>query len=182
MARKNGNWTVKETEKKFDNEYFRVYQDKVIQPDGEDGDYATIHFVSGISVLPIDDEDFVYLTKQFRYVAGRETLETVAGGVKDETVCDAATRELKEELGITAEVLDEIGVIQLDNSIIKAQSTLFIARKLAFGETDRDAAEEMETVKIKFREAVEKVLNGEINHAPSCVLLLSAWLKNQKQF
>lgn len=181
MERKNGNWTIKETEKKFDNDYFKVFEDKVIQPDGKDGNYATIEFLSGVTVLPIDDEDFVYMTKQFRYSAGRETLEVVAGGIEDEKPLDAAKREIKEELGITAEELTELGTIHLDNSIIKAQTTLFIARKLTFGKTDRDDSEEMETVKISFREAVEKVLNGEITHAPSCVLLLKAWLKNSEK-
>lgn len=180
MEKKNGNWTIKETEKVFGNDYFKVFEDKVVQPDGKDGKYATIEFVPGISVLPIDDEDFVYLTKQFRYVAGRETLEVVAGGIEDEPPIEAAKRELKEELGITAGELTEFGTIQLDNSIIKARSTFFIARKLTFGKTDRDGAEEMEAVKISFREAVEKVSNGEITHAPSCVLLLKAWLKSEK--
>lgn len=178
--KKNGNWTIKKTEKVFDNDFFKVFDDQVIRPDGEDGNYATIEFVPGVSVLPVDDEDFVYLTKQFRYVAGKETLEVVAGGIEDENPLDAAKREIKEELGITAEEFEEIGTIQLDNSIIKAQSTLFLARKLDFGKTDRDSSEEMETFKISFKEAVEKVLKGEITHAPSCVLLLKAWLKNNQ--
>ena len=65
MERKNGNWTIKKTEKKFANDFFKVFNDKVIQPDGKDGSYATIEFVSGVTVLPIDDEDFVYLTNSF---------------------------------------------------------------------------------------------------------------------
>ena len=109
-------------------------------------------------------------------------MEVVAGGIEDEQPVEAAKREVKEELGITAEEFTEIGTIQLDNSIIKAPSTLFVARKLSFGKSDRDDSEEMEMVKISFREAIEKVLNGEITHAPSCVLLLKAWVKNQKQF
>lgn len=179
MPRKNGNWTIKETETKFDNDFFKVFQDRVIQPDGEDGEYATVEFVPGVSVLAIDDEDFVYLTKQFRYAAGKETLEVVAGGIEDEQPSDAAKRELREELGITAEEITEFGTIQLDNSIIKAESIFFIARKLTFGKPERDETEEMEMVKINFREAVEKVLSGEITHAPSCVLLLRAWTEKE---
>jgi 8-oxo-dGTP pyrophosphatase MutT (NUDIX family) len=181
MEKKNGNWTIKETKEVFGNDFFKVLDDKVIKPNGENGNYATIEFVPGVSVLPIDDEDFVYLTKQFRYSAGQETLEVVAGGIEDENPLDAAKREVKEELGISAEEFEEMGTIQIDNSIIKGQSTLFLARKLTFGKTDRDESEEMETVRISFKEAVEKVLNGEITHAPSCILLLRAWVENQKQ-
>jgi len=181
MERKNGNWTIKETREVFRNDFFKVFNDKVIQPNGEDGEYATIEFVPGVSILPIDDEDFVYLTKQFRYSAGQKTLEVVAGGIEDESPLDAAKREIKEELGISAEEFNEIGTIQIDNSIVKGQSTLFLARKLSFGKTERDDSEEMKMVKISFREAVEKVLRGEITHAPSCVLLLKAWVENKKQ-
>ena len=174
MAKKNGNWTIKETKKKFGNDFFEVYEDKVVQPDGENGKYATVEFVPGISVLAIDDEDYVYLTEQFRYGAGRKTLETVAGAVENETPMRAAKRELKEELGITAKEFIKMGKIQLDHSIIKSESTQYIARRLTFGKTDQDSSEEMKPVKIKFKEAVEKVLNGEITHAPSCVLILKA--------
>ena len=179
--RKNGDWTIKETKKKFANDFFKVFEDKVIQPDGKNGKYATIEFVPGVSVLAIDDEDFVYLTKQFRYKAGRETLEVVAGAVENETPMKAAKRELKEELGITAKEFIRLGKIQLDNSIIKSESTLYIARKLTFGKTNRDDAEEMKSVKIKFRDAIEKVSKGEINHAPSCILLLRARLEYQNR-
>jgi 8-oxo-dGTP pyrophosphatase MutT (NUDIX family) len=180
MERKNGNWTIKETEKVFDNEFFKVFEDKVVRPSGDDGTYGVIEFVPGVSILPIDDENFVYLTEQFRYAAGRNTLEVVAGGIEDEEPLEAAKREVKEELGIIAEEIEEIATIHLDHSIIKAATTLFVARKLSFGETDRDDAEEMKMVKISFKEAVDKVLNGEITHAPSCILLMRAWLQNNR--
>ncbi len=174
MNKKNGNWTIKKTRKIFANDYFKVFEDSVIEPNGKNGTYATIEFVPGVSVLAIDDEDFVYLTEQFRYVAGRKTLEIIAGGVEDETPRRAAKRELKEELGIRAKEFIKLGKIQLDHSIIKSQTTLFLARKLTFGETEQDAAEDVKLVKIKLAEAVKKVLSGEITHAPSCVLILRA--------
>lgn len=182
MEKKNGNWTIKSTKKIYENDYFKVYEDDVIEPDGTDGKYSTVHFVSGVCVLPIDEEDFVYLTEQFRYAAGRTTLEAVAGAVEEEKPLETAKRELKEELGITAEEFTELGVVQLDNSIIRNESTFFIARKLAFGKPDRDSSEEMKTVKIKFRDAVEKVLNNDINHSISRALILQAWVRSGNKF
>jgi 8-oxo-dGTP pyrophosphatase MutT (NUDIX family) len=179
MEKKNGNWTIKETKEIFKNEYFVVYQDDVLQPDGKPSKYATAHFVPGACVLAIDDEDFVYLTEQFRYVAGRKSLEVVAGAIENESPLEAAKRELKEEVGVTAEEMEEIGVIQLDNSMIKNEVTFFVARKLSFEQPDRDDSEEMKTVKIKFREAVENVLSGEINHSLSRALILQAWILNE---
>lgn len=178
MSRKNGNWTIKATKEKFSNDYFKVFEDAVIQPDGENGKYATIEFVAGASVLPVDDDGFVYLIEQFRYGAGRKTLETVAGAIEKGTPLETAKRELKEELGITAKEFIKLGKIQIDHSIIKNETTQYVARKLKFNEPDPDDEEEKpKLVRIKFEEAVEKVLNGEITHAPSCVLILKAWVK-----
>lgn len=177
--KKNGNWTIKKTKKIFANEFFTVEEDSVIQPDGENGKYATIEMINGASVLPIDDDDCVYLIEQFRYKAGKKTLECVAGANEDETPLQTAKRELKEELGITAKEFVKLGKIQLDNSILKNETTQYIARQLTFGKPKPDSEEELKIVKMKFSEAVEKVLNGEISHAPSCVLILKAekWLK-----
>ena len=180
MVKKNGSWTIKKTEKKFANDFFKVFEDSVIQPNGKNGKYATVEFVRGVSVLPIDEENFVYLIRQFRYRAGRETLEVIAGAVEDETPLRAAKRELKEELGVTAKEFTKFGKIKLDHSIIESETTQYIARRLTFGTPEPDAVEKLKTVKISFRAAVEKVLNGEITHAPSCVLILKAFLEAKK--
>ena len=129
---------------------------RLLRPDGKNGKYATIEFAPGVSVLPIDDEDFVYLTKQFRYDAGIETLEVVAGAVEDETPMRAAKRELKEELGITAGEFIKLGKIKLDNSIIKSETSQYIAQKLTFGKPHRDREEEMKIVKIKLTKRSKK--------------------------
>lgn len=177
MEKKNGNWTIKETREIFENEFFKVYEDDVIKPAGEPGKFATVHLVPGVCVLAIDDEDFVYLTEQFRYVVGRNSIEVVAGSIEDETPREAAIRELKEEVGATAKEMTEIGVVQLDTSMIKNEVSFFVAGKLSFDKPERDETEEMKTVKIKFREAVEKVLSGEIKHALSRALILQAWVQ-----
>src|SRR4051812_29040722 len=112
MGRKNGNWTIKHTRKIFENDFFKVFEDEVIQPDGKDGKYATIRFVQGAAVLPLDDDGFIYLTKQFRYALGREDLEVVSGAIEDENPSEAARREAREELGIEAEEWTDLGVIE----------------------------------------------------------------------
>lgn len=175
MERKNGPWTIKETETKFENDFFTVYEDKVVRPDGKDGEYATIDLKDGVSVLPIDDEGFVYITKQFKYAAGRFSLEVIAGAVEDgEEPEKSALREAEEEAGVRAEEIIELGLIDIDTSIVKCRSHLFLAKNLSFTEPHSEGTEKIETVKMKLEEAVEKVLNGEITHATSCVLILRA--------
>jgi ADP-ribose pyrophosphatase len=81
---------------------------------------------------------------------------------------------LSEEEGITAGELIALGQMQLDTSIIKAPVSLYLARSLTFGEPQREGTETIKTVKLKFDEAVRQVLNSEIAHGPSCVLILKA--------
>jgi len=174
MERRNGNWTIKKTEKKFDNGFFSVFEDEVVRPDGKNDKYATIRFQPGVAVLPIDDEDFVYLTHQFRYALGRKDIEAIAGAVDNESPLAAAKREAKEELGIEADEWTDLGVTESNTSITNCMATLFIARKLKIGEPKTEETEEIEPVKLKFDEAMDKVSNGEIAHGETCILLLKA--------
>lgn len=182
MERRNGNWTIKSTEKIFENDFFKVFEDEVIQPDGKDSTYATIRFPAGASVLPLDDDGFIYLTKQFRYALERENLEVVSGAIEDEEPLEAARREAMEELGIEAEDWKDFGIIESDTSITNSRAHLFLARKLSFKKPERESTEQIETVKMKLTEAHEKVMNGEITHGQTAVLILktSQYLSNSK--
>ncbi len=182
MEKKNGDWTIKKTEEKFKCNYFTVFQDEVIQPDGKNGEYATVHFPAGVGILALDEKGFVYLVKQFRYVVGRESLEVVAGSIEEgEEPLASAKREAREELGVEAETWTDLGAVDLDCSIVKNVVSFFLAENLKIGKPEREDTEQMETVKIKLSEAVEKVMNGEITHAVSCALILKANLFNGKR-
>ena len=177
MEKKNGDWTIKDTKKIYENDFFKVFEDDVIKPDGKDGKYATIHFKSGACVLPVDDEGNIYLTRQFRYALGREDLEVAAGAIEDEDRLAAAKREAREELGIEAENWTELGKIESDTSITNSTAYLFLARKLSFHEPRREETEQIKTVKMKLDDAVQKVMSGEITHGQTCILVLKAYLK-----
>jgi len=174
MKKKNGDWTIKDRKKSFENDFFKVFEDDVIEPDGKDGKYATIDFPPGVSILPIDDDGNIYITRQFRYALGREDLEAIAGGIEGEGRLQAAKREAREELGIEAGEWKYLGKIESDTSITNSLCHLYLARKLTFKKPKRESTEDIETVKMKLDEAVEKVMKGEITHGQTCVLVLKA--------
>jgi 8-oxo-dGTP pyrophosphatase MutT (NUDIX family) len=179
MTKKNGPWTIKDTRQIYKNEFIEVFEDQVIQPDGKDGEYATVRMKPGVCILAIDDEENVYLTRQFRYALGAESLEVIAGGIEDgDEPLESARREAREEMGIEAEEWLDLGAAETDTSIVRSPARFFVARKLKFTQPEREGTEAMKPVKIKFEEAVEKVLNGEIKHALSCLLILKAKMKS----
>jgi 8-oxo-dGTP pyrophosphatase MutT (NUDIX family) len=174
MERKHGPWTIKGTAEQYRDEFIAVYADSVIRPDGEPGTYATVHMKPGVSILPVEGDGTIYLTRQFRYAAGGESIEVVSGGVDGEDAAAAAKKELHEELGIEAAELIALGRMDMDTSIVKSPVSLYLARGLKFTEAEQESTERIEPFKTTLEQAVGMVLRSEITHSPSCVLILKA--------
>lgn len=176
MPKKHGPWTILSSERKYRDEFIDVVVDDVLQPDRQQGKYATVRVKPGVAVLPFDAEGHVYLVRQFRYALGEDSLEVVQGGLEDgEPPQTTARRELKEELGIEAERWTDLGTVQLDTAIMCCPMHLFVAEGLTFEEPDREGSEAMRSVKLSNAEAVEAVLDGRIADVTTGFLLLRAF-------
>lgn len=170
-----GPWKVKGSEVKYKNPWIEVREDAVIRPDGKDGAYGVVVQGAGVSVLALDSEGFVYLVNEFRYAINQWSLETVSGAIDEgEEPIQAAKRELKEEAGILAENWVDLGGVNPTSSVVSCHQQLFLARDLSFTDHDRDAVEILEVRKIKFTDAIQMVMDGEITYGPACVLILKA--------
>ncbi len=171
--KKHGPWTIKSSERLYKDRFVEFRVDEVVKPSGVESRYATGRMLPGVSVLALDEEGFVHLTKQFRYAVGKDSVEVVSGGLDaGEEERAAALRELKEELGIEAGELVDLGLVDAVTSQVSAPARIYLARDLKFGEHDRGGSELMETPRVTLDEAVRMVMDGEITHAISCVLIL----------
>jgi 8-oxo-dGTP pyrophosphatase MutT (NUDIX family) len=175
--RRHGPWRIAETEKRFSSDFVEVYEDQVTRPDGSPGTYATVTVKPGVAVLAVGNDDQAHLTRQFRYAIGRDSVEVVSGGCDpDEQPLAAAQRELREELGLLADSWSDLGAIDPDTSIVRNPVHLFIARGLHKTRVDRGATEDIRPLTASLDEVVRMVMDGEITHAPSCVVILKAAL------
>jgi 8-oxo-dGTP pyrophosphatase MutT (NUDIX family) len=178
MHRRHGPWTIEQSTEKHRDSFMTVREDRVIRPDGKPGFYSTVQVKPGVAVLPIDEAGEVYLVRQFRYALGSESLEAVCGGVEEgESYQDSAKEELREEVGIEATSWTDLGLIDIDTSMVRCKMGLFLARGLSFTDTRREGTETIQTVKLPFLEALGKVIEGEITHAGSCILILKAAMR-----
>jgi 8-oxo-dGTP pyrophosphatase MutT (NUDIX family) len=175
MEKKHGAWTIKSSECRYRDEFVEFWVDDCLRPDGEPARRATLRMVPGVAVLPVDGEGFVRLVRQFRYAVGRESVEVVQGGVEEgEGEPEAARRELKEELGIEADELTDLGPLDAVTSQVFSPARLFLARGLKFAEPERESTEHLRPLKLPLDEAVRMVMEGEITQSTTCVLLLKA--------
>lgn len=184
MDKKHGPWTITDSKIVYENPWIKVREDKVIHPDGKPGIFGIVDLIGGISVIPIDDDDYAYMNEEFHYAIVKKDIEATSGA-KDpgETPLEAAKRELKEELGIEAEEWIDLGRSDPLTTIIKSPQHLFLARKLTFGEHDREASEVLEMKKFKFEELFKMVMNSEITHSSTALLIMkiNEFLKKEKK-
>ena len=175
MGRKHGAWTIESSERIYADEFAEVWVDEVLKPDGEPGRRMTMRMKPGVAVLALDEEGFAHLVKTFRYAVGKECVEVVQGASEEGEEPDAAARrELKEELGVEAEELTDLGLVDAITSQVSSPARLFLARRLRFGEPDADSTETLKPFKVKFEEAVRMVMDGRITQGISCTLILKA--------
>lgn len=173
----HGPWKIVQSREVYRDPWLAVRRDEVIRPDGKPGTYAVVNLKAGVSVLALDDEGNVYLTQEFHYGVGRVTLEVVSGGIEPgEDPLPAAQRELREEIGIEAEEWTDLGLVDPFTGSIVSPTRLYLARKLRFGESEQEGTETIRRVKTPLAEAIRKVMDSEITHGPSCVLLLKVRL------
>jgi 8-oxo-dGTP pyrophosphatase MutT (NUDIX family) len=171
-------WQTRSSRVIYDNGRLRLFEDSVIQPDGQPGTYSYIEVPwPVVAIVPIDDQGFVHLVRQWRYPWQQNSWEIPAGhGEPDETPLEGAQRELAEEIGMQAATWESLG-IGFSSAALKANYHLYLARGLAVvtDTHDRDGAEDdLITGRVPIEEAVAAALDGRIQHGMSIVGLLRA--------
>lgn len=168
-----GPWTALRSQIKYSNPWISVREDQVICPDGSEGIYGVVEPRIAVGVLAMTENNELYLVGQYRYPTERYSWEIVEGGVEEEDPLDAIKRELAEEAGLAAKNWQLLAQnIQLSNCYTSEMAHLYLATDLspAFGVPD--STELLEVKSVKFSQALEMVLNGEITDSLSMLGIL----------
>jgi ADP-ribose pyrophosphatase len=175
LPRWHGPWQIVQCNQIYEDAWMQVQMDHVRRPDGNPGTYSTVRIKPGVCVIPVDSDGTCYLTKEFHYAVGRDTIEGISGGIEEgETPEGAAYRELQEEVGILASQLRPLGVVDPLTSALSSPTALFLATQLQFTQSNPDATEKIERLAFPFSRVVEMVFSSSITHGPSCVAILKA--------
>ena len=170
-------WSLRSPGVVFEDHAYRVRRDDVVQPDGAPGAYTYVELRHPVvAILPLNEDDEVYLVRQWRYPWKRSSWEIPAGHVEaGESPLVAAMRELAEEVGLQAASWTPFGST-FPSALVSAEAHLFVARDLSPSpNAQRDGAEQdMIVQRVPFQEAVDAALRGDIVHGISLVALLKA--------
>lgn len=173
MAYRNP-WQTLETRTIYENPWLRLREDKVIRPDGNPGIYSVVELKPSIGVVVLNSQEEIALVGQWRYTHNKFSWEIPTGGSAkgDESVLDAAKRELEEETGIQAKEWISLGSIDNSNGATNDVANLFLATDLTFVESHQEPDEEIITEWISFNRAVDMVMNDEITESCSVAAIL----------
>ena len=129
----------------------------------------------GVGILAVDDNGNAYLVRQYRRGADRVMLEIPAGKLmKDEDVLECAIRELKEEVGITAQTMTYLGKFYPTPAYDTEINYIYLAQGLTFGENNPDEGEELDPVIMPLKELAAKARRAEIEDPKTLTSILWA--------
>jgi ADP-ribose pyrophosphatase len=157
----------------YRNKWMRLREDQILRSNGEKGIYGVVEKHDGAIILPIEDGR-IWLVEQYRYAIGERALELPQGGWEEE-IDDAeelARGELKEELGLGAAKMVNLGYMWIAYGFLRQKIHIFAATGLTATEPEPDAEEHDLAVRnVPIAEFEQMMLDGTIRD--SCTL--AAW-------
>jgi len=167
-------WRLQSNKRLYENPWFCVEEDEVINPGGGLSQYGKILFRNiAIGIIPLDRQGNTWLVGQYRYVPDCYSWEIpMGGGPIDDDPLESARRELKEETGLSAGSWETLMHLHTSNSVTDERGIVYVATDLTEGETAFEETEDIQLMKLPLDDAIQLVMDGEITDAVSVAGLL----------
>lgn len=169
-------WKTISSRPVYQNPWTSVREDIAEMPNGKTTLYGVVECADCVGILPFVDESHVVMVRQYRYVFGEnQRWEMPTGGVRPaETLLDAAHRELREEVGYDAALLDYVNTYYTSKSIMHEIAHLYIGRNLTQVQAVPDETEFLEIEVFPFASVIQMVLESEIRDSMTILAVLLA--------
>jgi ADP-ribose diphosphatase len=171
----DGGWRRRAGRTLFESPWFRLRQDEITLPSGEDITYTWVEHPGYVVVVPLLDDGRVVMERVYRYTAQRTLLECPSGGLDGEDAQTAARRELEEETGYRAGRVEHLGRFYGSVGTSDERFDVCLATQLRDdGRIRREATEQIEVELRELADLRDRALRGEIEDAPSALAIAIA--------
>ncbi len=150
----------------------KLNADRVILTSGRKSLREFVSHPGAAAALPFISEETIILVRQFRYPISIDLLEIPAGVIeRGESPQETITRELKEEIGYEANLIEPIGWFYPSPGYTNEKIHLFKASDLKLVREDKE--EGIETLEVSFKEALSMIEGRKIIDGKTIIALLT---------
>lgn len=171
-----------DTKRIYEGRIINLRVDNVLLPNGHETVREVVEHGGAACIVPITENDEVYMVRQFRYPFNEIMLEIPAGKMDPgEQRWDAANRELEEEIGRRATELIYMGELRPSVAYLTEVIHMYMARGLVETQQHLDADEFLNVEKYPLDTLIEMVLEGQITDCKTMAALLKAKLLLERE-
>jgi len=154
---------------------FAIRRDTLRLPDGRETRLDIVEHVGSVVIIPIDAEGNLIFVRQYRHATGLDLLELPAGTLDVGEAPEAcAQREVREETGMAAGHLEELGGFYLAPGYSTEYMHVYLATGLYPDPLEADADEFLTVERLPLAKALASAAHGEIPDAKTLAALFIA--------
>jgi len=159
----------------YSGRVFNIELVRIKMPNGKIKNYDLVNHAPAVTIIPLDKYDNLYFVRQYRLGALSELIEFPAGVIEDnESPESSANRELREEIGLAAKKLINVGQFYLAPGYSTELMYVFLARDLYEAPLKPDPDEFIKIIKIHKSDINHYVSSGNLIDAKSLSALYLA--------
>ena len=159
----------------YEGPIFTITHDKAELENSKTAVRDVLHHNGGVCVIPITENNEIFLVKQFRYPFQTVTREVPAGKLeKGEDHGECGRRELLEETGYTCSEYIYLGEMLPTPAYDTEVTHMYLAKGLTFSSQSLDPDEFLDVERIPLSEAVKQVMDGTIRDGKTQIAVLKA--------
>ena len=169
-------WRVRERSVPFVGRINRLHLDRIEVPGRGEFSYSYLERGGGVIIVPVLTDGRVVLIRQYRYAVDARCLELPAGcafdagGISLEALC---RKELREEIGATAERVEPMGWFYSSSSLSDEVCHVYLATGCVLaGDAEPEPGENIERLVVPVAEALRLARSGEIKTGTCALALL----------
>jgi ADP-ribose pyrophosphatase len=157
-----------------------VRRDRVLLAGGQETSLDIVVHSGAVTLVPLDDEGYLWFVRQYRHSVGTMLLELPAGTLEEGELPElCAERECREEIGMAPAHLEHIGECFLAPGYSTEYMHFYLATDLTSAPLSADSDEEISIERVRPEKVPTLIASGDLRDAKSLAALYLArpWLE-----